>query len=1085
MQKRIGVAKFKRLLVVAAISSLTSAPTYAQAQDLAPKQVTGTVTDGSGNPIAGASVVVKGTTTGVMTDVSGRYSISVPGGGNALTVSFVGMKASTVTVTGSGTVDVSLSEDSQSLDEVVVIGYGTVKKRDLTGAVSSVSAKEITAAPVSSAAEAIVGKMAGVQVVTTEGSPDAEVKIRVRGGGSVTQDNSPLYIVDGFPVGNLSAIAPSDIASIDVLKDASSTAIYGARGANGVIIVTTKQGVEGRTTVSFNAYYGVKRLTKQLDVLTPYEFVLSQAEIIGATNTDFTRYFGEFGDIDLYRYQAASDWQDELFGSAAATQSYNMSISGGASDAKYNLSLSRNDEEGIMRNSAYDRTNIGFRFSNKINKRMSVDFNVRFSYTNVDGAGLASSGSASSNRLKNAVQFRPTLGIASFSDNVDQTFLDDLESSSQLYDPLKTVGDDYQAQTRLSTAFNGAFSYSIIDNLTYRLEGGYTVGNNRSDRVYGPATSESRTNGRGKPIGQIGTTGAESYRVANLLTYDVAQLGEMHSLNIMLGQELNADWSKSTSMRAEDFAVTMGAKEVLAKMRLGTPTSISATETADRHMASFFGRVNYTLLDRYLLTATMRADGSSKFAPGNQWGYFPSVAVAWRISDEAFLEGAKGVLSNLKLRLSYGTAGNNRISDDLWKMTYGATTSGKDYYLSEVQQPRLVPGSSMSNPDLRWETTITRNAGLDFGFLNSRLSGAVDLYWNTTSDLLISARIPTSTGYSNQMQNIGQTSNKGVELTLNMALAQAQDYSLSASFNIGFNKNNVDKLGDEKQLFFNSGWYGNNNGPGNDFIVEEGKPLGQIYGYVYDGFYTFEDFTWNAASREWQLNPGVPDNSGVSGNGLLPGMIKYKKVADDGANVISLEGDKTIIGDANPLHTGGFNLSATYKGFDASVFFNWSYGNDVYNANRALFTTGNESAKKYLNVLDDMNSSKRFMYIDPTTGENLSLLPDRLMALNENASVHSVKNSRARLSSYGIEDGSFLRLNTATLGYTLPQALTKKFFVQSLRVYVTGYNLWLLTSYSGYDPEVDTRRSTPATPGVDFSAYPRARSVVAGVNIAF
>jgi TonB-linked SusC/RagA family outer membrane protein len=959
-----------------------------------------------------------------------------------------------------------------------------VKKRDLTGAVSSVGAKEIAAMPVSSAAEAITGKMAGVQVVTTEGSPDAEVKIRVRGGGSVTQDNSPLYIVDGFPVSNLSAVAPSDIASIDVLKDASSTAIYGARGANGVIIVTTKQGAEGRTTVNVNAYYGVKRLTKQLNVLDPYEFVLSQAEIIGATNTDFTKYFGEFDDIDLYRYQETANWQDDLFGRTAVTQSYNVSMSGGSSITKYNLSLSRNDEEGIMRNSAYDRTNINFRFNNKINKRMNVDFNVRFSYTNVNGAGLASSGSATSNRLKNAVQFRPTMGIASFSDNVDQTFLDDLGSSSQLYDPLKTADDDYQAQKRLNTAFNGAFNYNIVDNLTYRLEGGYTVGNSRSDRVYGPTTSESRTNGRGKPIGQVGATGSESYRVANLLTYDVTQLGKEHSLNVMLGQELNADWSKSTSMRAEDFAVTMSVKEVLAKMRLGTPANISATETADRHMASFFGRVNYTLLDRYLLTVTMRADGSSKFAPGNQWGYFPSVAVAWRLSDEAFLEGAKGVLSNLKLRLSYGAAGNNRISDDLWKMTYSAATSGKDYYLNEVQQPRLVPGSTMSNPDLRWETTTTRNAGLDFGFLKSRLSGTVDMYWNTTEDLLISARIPTSTGYSNQMQNIGQTSNKGVELTLNMALVQARDYSLSASFNIGFNKNNVDKLGDEKQILFNSGWYGNNNGPGNDYVVEEGKPLGQIYGYVYDGFYTFEDFTWDAVGLKWMLNSGVADNSGVSGNGLMPGMIKYKKVAEDGTSVIG-EGDKTIIGDANPLHTGGFSLSATCKGFDASVFFNWSYGNDVYNANRILFTTGNESAKKYLNVLDDMNSSKRFMYIDPATGENVSLLPDRLMALNENTTMHSVKNSRARLSSYGIEDGSFLRLNTATLGYTLPQALTKKFFVQSLRVYVTGYNLWLLTNYSGYDPEVDTRRSTPATPGVDFSAYPRARTVVAGVNITF
>jgi TonB-linked SusC/RagA family outer membrane protein len=1078
MQKQNKTKEGKRLLLMMALSFTSACCLYAQTQ------VSGVVKDASSEPMIGVSVVVKGSTQSAITNEDGRYTIAVPAGEQALTFSFLGMKTVTHTVSGS-VMDVTLEEDSQLLEEVVMIGYGTVKKRDLTGAVSSVSAKEISAIPVSSAAEAMAGKMAGVQIITTEGTPDAEVKIRVRGGGSITQDNSPLYIVDGFPVSSISDVSPNDIASIDVLKDASSTAIYGARGANGVIIITTKEGSEGRTTISFNAYAGFKNVTKNLDVLSPYEFVLSQAELIGATSSDFTKYFGEYGDLDLYTYQKGTNWQNELLGRTATTQSYNLSITGGNVSNKYNLGLSRTNEDGVMINSGFERTSLNFRFNSKISNRLKLDFNVRMAYTGVDGPGLASSGQVSSARLKHAIQFRPTMGIASFSPEVDESLFDDMSRSSSLYNPVDVANDDYQRQTRLNTAFNGAFSWNIIDNLTYRLDVGYIFGNNRTNRVYGPFTSESQTNGRGKPIGQIGQSASEAYRISNTLTYDVKQLGKEHSLTILLGQELNSDWSKSTTLRAEDFSESMVATEVLAKMRLGTPTITSTSESPDHNLSSFFGRINYTFKDRYLLTGTLRADGSSKFAAGNQWGYFPSVAAAWRISDESFMASTTSWLSNLKLRASYGAAGNNRIGDDLWKLTYGTTTSGKDYYVNEVLQSRLVPGSVMSNPDLRWETTITRNAGLDMGFFNSRLTAILDLYWNTTKDLLISARIPSSTGYSTQMQNIGQTSNKGVELTLNATILETRNFTLNASFNIAFNKNNVDKLGEEKILLFNSGWH-NTNGPGDDFIVMEGQPLGKMYGYVYDGYYRFEDFIWDGIAQKWILNDDVANNATVSGATLMPGAIKYKKIADDGTLVIGGDEDKTIIGDANPLHTGGFSLNAIYKGFDAAVFFNWSYGNDIYNANRVLFTTGYESSRRYMNILDEMNSSNRFMYIDPATGEDIRMQPERLIVLNENATVHSSTNSRARLTSYAIEDGSFLRLNTATIGYTFPSEWTRKAFIQSLRIYVTGYNLFIWTNYSGYDPEVDSRRSQgPMTPGVDFSAYPRSRTFVAGINLTF
>ncbi|MCA1745715.1 MAG: TonB-dependent receptor, partial [Bacteroidales bacterium] len=442
-------------------------------------------------------------------------------------------------------------------------------------------------------------------------------------------------------------------------------------------------------------------------------------------------------------------------------------------------------------------------------------------------------------------------------------------------------------------------------------------------------------------------------------------------------------------------------------------------------------------------------------------------------------------LSNLKPRISYGMAGNNRIDDDLWKLTYATASGGKDYFVNNVEQSRLVPNDVMSNENLKWETTVTRNAGVDFGLFNSRIDAVVDLYYNSTTDLLIRSRIPTSTGYSYQMQNIGETSNKGIEFAVNGAIIDNPDFSLNASFNIAFNKNNVERLGDEKTLLFNSGWYGNANGPGNDYIVREGESLGKIYGYVYDGFYGFDDFTHDGS--KWVLNDGVADNSSVSGAAFFgPGAIKYQKVADDGSNVIGLEADKTIIGDANPIHTGGFNINMRYRNFDFSSFFNWVYGNDIYNANMIAFQAAYDGSSKYRNVLSTVDSSNRFMYIDPATGADLRQDPAALEALNVNASIHSPILTRSRLSSDAIEDGSFLRLNNITLGYTIPKSITERVSISNVRLYVTGYNLYTWTNYSGYDPEVDTRRSQgPMTPGVDFSAYPRSQSVIGGINVTF
>lgn len=1047
--------------------------------------VTGKITDAStGEVLPGVNIVIKGTTTGTVSDIDGNFRLNVNNLQNdVLVFRFIGFEEQEVQVNGRTTINVEMQTTSIGIEEVVAVGYGTVKKRDLTGSVSSVSGENLQDIPVASTAQALTGRLAGVQITTTEGSPDAEIKIRVRGGGSITQDNSPLYIVDGFPVSSISDIAPTDISSIDVLKDASSTAIYGARGANGVIIITTKDGVEGDVSVNYNMYYGVKQIAKTLDVLNPYEYVLWQYELAGEsgnTARNFQRYYGVFGDLELYKAQRGSNWQEELFGREAITQYHNASVTGGSKTTKYNLSMTRTDDEGIMLHSGYVRNNINFKLNSKISDRITLDFNTRFADTNVTGAGTSTEGSSSNSRLKHAIKYSPVRGLQDFLDAVD--FDTDMEAASQLYNPVDVVNDDYRSSDRKNMTFNAGVSFEIIDGLVLKSDWGVEFENRRDDRFYGPSTSQSKNNSGGTPMVNVETREGVTQRVANTISWSKENFIPGHSLNLLLGQEIYSFKTKRVEMESRFFPGDVDQNAALAMLNLGTPQPTISFISPENRLSSFFGRANYNLQERFLATFTMRADGSSKFATGNRWGYFPSLALAWRLSEESFLQGTE-FLSNLKLRGSYGTAGNNRIGDDMWKMLYTTSDGNKPYYIDENLQNQLIPGNTIANPDLRWETTYTRNVGLDFGFFNSRLNGTIDAYLNTTEDLLIRANIPSNTGYDYQMQNIGKTSNRGIELSLDGYLVQTRDFSLSASFNIAFNKNRVEELGDVKMSLQSSGWYGSSSGPTGDYLLREGDPVGQMWGYVTDGMYRYDDFTYNQESETYTLKDGVPDNSNLIGARFFgPGTLKFRKLAGEGS-VIKPDEDRTVIGNANPKHTGGFNLTATYKGLDFSAFFNWVYGNDIYNANKLEFTSFPDT-RLYGNLLEMMNWDDRFTIVNRETGEFV-YNPEELAALNQNVSIWHPMMSRVVLHSWAVEDGSFLRLNNLTLGYTLPRELTSRAFIEKLRFYVTGYNLFILTNYTGYDPEVDTRRSTPLTPGVDYSAYPRSRSIIAGINVTF
>ncbi len=1086
------------LMLFAALSLSVSAQTIT---------VSGNVKDTAGEPIIGASVVEKGNTSnGTITDLDGNFTLKVPSKAT-VTISYIGMRTQDIELKGKTNINVTLEDDAQALDEVVVIGYGTVAKRDLTGSVASVSAKQIAAVPVSSASEALQGKMAGVQITTTEGSPDAEIKIRVRGGGSLSQDNSPLYIVDGFPVSSISDIAPTDIQSVDVLKDASSTAIYGAQGANGVIIITTKSGKEGKTEVSFGASYGIRNVTKMVDVLNPYEFALWQHEI---QPTSYT--YGAYEDLEIYKSVKGNDYQEELFGRTGNQQNYNVSVNGGTKELKYSVSYAHNDEKSIMLGSGFTKDNINAKINSTINKWLIFDFNARFSYQTIDGlAGGADSNQ--SNKAYSAVArsaiFRPVPAISGSGD-------DDDENVVSYYTPVEQTNATYKKQARFQQNYNAGLSWNPFKGWKFRSEFGYGYRYNNTDQVWDyQATASSKLGMPGFPQAQMTRVITNNWRLANTVSYDNDKLmnGDLR-LGVMLGQEMKSSQDKRTIYSAVGYEVGTKVDEILAAMGNGTPQPINTYIGIKDNMSSFFGRFNATLQDKYLLSLTMRADGSSKFAEGNRWGYFPSAALAWRINEEEWMKGTENWLSNLKLRLSYGTAGNNRIDPKYMYTTYALRSSvSNSIYFGETygETKILEHGDILSNAALKWETTYTRNLGIDFGFWNNRLSGTFDLYWNTTKDLLMRTTLPTATGYSYQYKNFGQTSNKGIELTLDASLVSSKNFNLNFNFNIAYNRGKIDSMNGMNGYYESSStWSGNDIGCNNDFYIEEGGRLGEVYGYVYDGYYTTNDLYYDTADRSWKTRDGVINSSSMTGGNLTLGGIKLVDqltedtdgdgIPDQGDGVIN-EKDKVRLG--NTIHpvNGGFGLNGNWKNFDFNIFCNYSLGGKVINHTKLRSSFYSGSSNNW-NLNDDFTLANRYSNIDPVTGERMTdrtyidnylangnTLEDLYGYMNEVNAGKALYNpaavTTAPLTQLAVENGSFLRINTVSIGYTLPQTLTSKWLIKNIRLYVTGYNLFVFTKYSGADPEVDSATSTPLTPGVDYASYPKSRSFVGGVNLTF
>lgn len=1044
---------------------------------LSAQTIKGNVKDSNGEPVIGATVLEKGTkNNATVTDIDGNFSLKLTGN-NPLQISYIGMKTLTVNTSGKSTINVTLEDEATNLEDLVVIGYGSVRRKDLTGSVATVNSEALAAVPVASVSEALTGKMAGVQITTTEGSPDADVKIRVRGGGSITQSNDPLLIVDGFPVESISDIPATDIEDITVLKDASSTAIYGSRGANGVILVTTKSGKSGKVNVSYNAYYSWKKVAKKMDVLDPYDYAKWQYELALLKNEDdlssYTDYFGNYEDMDLYRNVEANDWQDIVYGRTGNTFNQNLNITGGSDNIKYAFSYAHMNDKAIQIGSNYKRDNFSLKLNTKPTKNTTLDFQARYSDTDIRGGGAndATGVYDSDKRLKYAVIYTP-IPLA----NLDESAGTD-DDLGNLYNPVQSQYDNDRKKERKTLNFAGAFGWEVFKNLKLRTEFGYDDYNQYDQRFWGTTTyyvkNVPASANQNLPAIRLTDTNRHRFRNSNTISYDFSKLikSTAHSLNVMVGHEYIITKERENMNEVHGFPEDYTADQAWKLSSQGTPYTIDDNYSADDKLLSFFGRANYNYKDRYLLTATFRADASSKFSAKNRWGYFPSAAIAWRVSAEPFMKATQNWLDDLKLRLSYGTAGNNNIPTGQLSQMYESKATS---WINGFTQ-YWAPSKIMANPDLKWETTITRNLGLDFTLFKGKLSGSVEAYLNTTKDLLIQFPV-AGTGYDTQYRNMGETENKGVELSFTWHAIDKKNWGVDLYGNIGMNKSKIKSLGSMNDFGKNSGWASTE--IGQDYWIAVGGQVGEIRGYQLAGRYEVDDFEgYDAATKTWILKENEPDASPIIGT-VRPGSIKL--VDQDGNGTIGDE-DNVIIGNVNPDFYGGFGLNAHAYGFDLSANFNFSIGNEVYNANKIEYTS--TSKYQYRNMIDIMADGKRWTNLNPDG--TLCNDPEQLAELNKNTTMWSPYMSKFVLTDWAVEDASFLRLNTLTLGYTLPQNITKRVGINSLRFYCTAYNVFTITGYSGYDPESDCIRKDALTPGVDYSGYPRSRSFVVGVNLNF
>ena len=1057
----------------------------------AQQKISGTIVDLSGQPVIGASVMIPGTTTGAVTNLDGKYELSVPTGSN-LTVSCIGyVDQSFTVVAGKNVYDFKLSDDAEMLEETIVIGYGTVKVKDLTGSVAAVGSKDLEI-PVSNVGQALQGKMAGVVVSMGSQSPGASPTIRVRGNKSINTSNEPLVLVDGFP-GSLSNVPADQIKSINVLKDAASTAIYGSRGASGVILVTTKNAIEGQTNVSYSGYVQVKdSSTEVYDVLDPLDylkFTLGYAKDYNAVNYgNLLKYFGigpEYGNhYNDYARQSIHNWQNDLL-KTGISHNHNLTISNGTRTNRTMFSMNYTYDDGTVINSWYRRINANLRTTQKITDALDFELNLGYNTSKSSGNGRQAGG----------YQYRALEPLGPEPENYSG-FGNGSSYVEKIYDPIELTYNDEPNSSNHNFRGIASLNWRPLQGLVLRTEFGLNKGFTRS---------ESYSKGFGNTKKSAGLSRGESDRInwSTTAQYEIPFTNKNHRADIMVGNEMRMSDSQSMSFSAYEYPENFDRARTFAFMNQYTEDfSFSTNYGTPGRSVSFFSRANYAFKDRYLFTVTFRADGSANFAPNYRWGYFPAGAFAWRISDEPWMASSQDWLNSLKFRLSYGVSGNDGIGANHWRETWGLGgntnyTISTQRYDTELDYARAyAPGAMMQNPNLRWESTYTTNVGLDFELFNRRLDGTIEGYYIMTDGLLMSTPVNAASGYSTQWQNLGTISNRGIELTLNGDVVRSGDFLLRAGIVFQYNLNRVDYIAPSVTSTKFGSWSNSEHRPsGGEYFIEEGSPMGMIKAYAYDGWYTTDDFNYDPSTGVYTLKEGVPDWAEDSywtsfklpkGQAAFPGALKVKDLAGgpDGKPDGRITTDDTyVFGSMTPPASGALNLQARWRQFDMTANFNFVLGGHIMNVPALTNLYGskdNRFGANRLAFVKDCYSPYRWSNGELEFVED----PAELNKLNANAKYWSPTSMVGLLVDKYLESGNFLRLRNLSVGYTLPGAVAKRIAMKSARVYFTATNLFTLTRYSGLNPEVSIGGSS-TTPGVDSGGYPISRTYTLGLNVTF
>lgn len=984
----------------------------------------------SGETLPGVNVLEKGTTNGTITDLDGNYSLTVNEEA-ILTISYIGYSTIEVPVNGRNTIDIKMAEDVEQLEEVVVIGYGSVKKSDLTGSVSSLKEEDFGKGVNTNIDQMIQGKSAGVQVIQNNAQPGGGVSIRIRGSSSINAGNDPLYVVDGLPLsgGNvvnedgtrytgtraprnpLNTINPSDIASIEILKDASATAIYGSRGANGVIMITTKKGASGRMKIDYNGYYGVQTVAKKLDMLNPEDYMRVLNDIIADGG-------GEPGADVTGIEDGGTDWQDALTQSAAV-QSHGLSFSGGDESNKYFASLNYFNQEGVVKSSGFQRLSARLNLEHTTKDKFKYGINMTTSFTQDDYVPNGSGINEDAGSIYGAINFDPTLALRDANGDYSISPFISIDNPLALAYGKNANTNNYRT---LGSVYG---EYFFMPSLSLKLNLGGDIENSRRDVFINELTKDGRAKGG---IASVYQGTKSNYVIEGTLNFN-KDINDSHSIAAVGGvttqkfllDRLSAGVSNFASNATQTYNLGLGDE---------LQNFVGSNRVTNRLM-SFFGRVNYSMYNKFLITASMRADGSSRFGQNNKYGYFPSVAVAWKLANEDFISNM-GVFSDLKLRTSWGRTGNQEIGNFNSITTFG----GGPTAIYEGQPVTTSDPSRIPNPDLKWETTEQVNVGIDYGFLDNRINGSLEFYTKTTSDMLLNVPVPSSTGFGSVLQNVGEIKNTGMDFNIS-SRNLVGEFEWTTTLNFSTVKNEVIDIGrDEPIISGGLAW------ASDMAIIQPGQPLFSFYGYEVEGV--------------WQTD----DDFNETTDNVSPGSMKYKDQNGDGR--VDFE-DRVIIGNSFPDFNWGLSNTFNYKGLELFLFLEGVQGIEMYNTNLAesyfpISFRRNKYAELYLNRWTPSNPTNEYpSFVDPT-----------------DQGVKAVNTKT-------LEDASYIRLKTIRLTYNIPSANVS--FLRSAQVFVSATNLFTITDYSGYDPASNTNGD--ANFRIDYNSYPLNKTIMVGLNVGF